>query len=83
MNYKVHVINQGTAPILLSVETLRRMGAIVDYNKDQVVFTKIDPQVLVQLHRSQAGHQLLPLGEDVLSRGERLAVPGRSLRALE
>ena len=83
MNYKVHVIDKGTAPVLLSVETLRKMGAIIDYTTDQAVFTKIDPNTLVQLKRSQAGHQLLPLGEDVLSGGRRLSAPVWSLGGSE
>lgn len=82
MQLKVHVLEQGQAPVLLSIDTLRRMGAIIDFETDEVVFKKVNPQRLVRMERSQAGHQLLPLAEDFLSAGEPLVKPVKGLRSL-
>ena len=82
MQLKVHVLEQGQAPVLLSIDTLRRMGAIIDFAADEVVFQKVNPQRLIHMERSQAGHQLLPLAEDFLSAGEQLVRPVKGLRSL-
>lgn len=82
LNMKVHVLEQGQAPILLSVESLRRMGAIIDYANDLAVFRKLDAKVVVPLERSQAGHQLLPLSEDFLRGGKRVEQSVPSLREI-
>lgn len=82
MQLKVHVLEQGQAPVLLSIDTLRRMGAIIDFAADEVVFQKVNPQRLIRMERSQAGHQLLPLAEDFLSAGEQLVRPVTGLRSL-
>ena len=62
---KVHVLDEGRAPVLLSIDSLRRLGAIVDFSKDEAIFTALDPKRLVPLRQSQAGHQLLSLGRDI------------------
>lgn len=82
MNLQIHVLNQGRAPVLLSVDTLRRLGAIIDFSKDQAVFTSVAPNVLVDLERSQAGHQLLPLSEDFCQQGKVCATAVKSLASL-
>ena len=64
---KVHALDQGSGPVLISIATLRSLGAIIDYEKDVAVFRKLDPTKLVKLERSAAGHQLLPLTDDLLS----------------
>lgn len=81
MNLRIHVLEQGKAPILLSIDSLRAMGAIIDYTRDEAVFTAIDPCRVVQLERSQVGHQLLPLAEDFLRSGRILETPIKSLGA--
>lgn len=80
MNLKIHVLEAGNAPVLLSVSSLRSMGAIIDYSRDEAVFTKIDPNVLVKLEQSAAGHQLLPLAEDFLRAGVPMPKAIHSLR---
>lgn len=82
MSLKIHVLEAGNAPVLLSAASLRAMGAIIDYSRDEAVFTKIDPRVLVPLERSAAGHQLLPLAEDFLRAGVHLPEAIHSLRQL-
>lgn len=61
---KIHTLDQGEGPILLSIETLRSLGAIIDFEHDLAVFRNLDAQRILQLHRSCTGHQLLPLTQD-------------------
>ena len=69
MSLKIHALDKGSAPVLVSVDTLRKMGAIVDFRADQAVFTQVNPNRLVNLRRSSAGHQLIPLTDDFMSSG--------------
>ena len=62
----VHTLEQGQSPILLSIDTLRRLGAIIDFDADLVVFRKLNAGRIVRLARGRTGHQLLPLTEDWL-----------------
>eukprot|EP00439_Symbiodinium_sp_Y106_P016270 s10372_g2.t1 len=39
----VHTLDQGSGPILLSVASLRALGAIIDFQNDLIVFRAIDP----------------------------------------
>ena len=72
MQLRVHVVDEGKAPVLLSVDTLRKMGAIIDFATDEVIFSKIAPDKMIKLERSTSGHQLLPLTSDFIQRGELL-----------
>lgn len=77
---RVHALDHGQSPVLLSIETLRMLGAIIDFEQDLVVFRNLDATRLVRLTRGQSGHQLLDLTEDWLqhaSQTER-AVPSLS-----
>lgn len=53
-------------PILFSIESLRLVGAIIDFREDLVVFKALNDQrsFLLSAERSSAGHQLLPLTQD-------------------
>lgn len=70
MSLKIHALDQGSAPVLVSVDTLRRLGAIVDFRHDKAVFTDVNPKRVVELQRSAAGHQLIPLTEDFMAKGQ-------------
>ena len=61
----IHALDQGSGPILLSVASLRALGAVIDFANDLIVFRKIDPCRVIQARRSQSGHQLLPLSGDM------------------
>ena len=61
----VHCLDQGTGPLLLSVDTLRRLKAVIDFESDLVCFRALDAKRLVPVERSQTGHQLLPMTEDL------------------
>ena len=60
----VHCLDQGSGPLLLSVDTLRRLKAVIDFSEDLVCFRALDVSKLIPLERSQTGHQLLPVTED-------------------
>ncbi|CAK9006036.1 Retrovirus-related Pol polyprotein from transposon RE1 (Retro element 1) (AtRE1) [Includes: Protease RE1 [Durusdinium trenchii] len=74
---------RGSAPILVSVATLRKLGAIIDFRTDEAVFTAVSDRTLVKLKRSTTGHQLIPLTQDFLESGMTLANRVMSLRQLE
>ena len=76
----VHTLDRGQSPILLSVETLRRLGAIIDFKADLAVFRELDPKRIVHLTRGRSGHQLMPLTEDWLAGASisRTDIPGLS-----
>ena len=62
---RVHALDKGSGPILVSVATLRALGAIIDFSEDLMVLRALDPRKLVYLRRSATGHQLLDLTEDL------------------
>ena len=64
---RIHALNKGQGPVLLSVDCLRRLGAVLDFEKDLVCFRNLSRNRVVKLERSQTGHQLIPLTEDLLA----------------
>ena len=64
---KIHALDRGSAPVLLSVNALRSLGAILDFSEDCVVFRNVDPKKILQLEQSNSGHLLLPLTGDILA----------------
>ena len=78
---KVHALDQGEGPILLSVSSLRAMGALVDFANDLVVFRHLDAQKVIPVRRSQTGHQLLPLVEDLFDGALKTKEPVPDLKA--
>ncbi len=74
---QVHALDKGTGPILISVETLRSLGAVIDFQADLVAFRNLDKFKVVPLERSTSGHQLLSLSEDLYSKAKccKTAVP--------
>ncbi|CAE7233778.1 RE1 [Symbiodinium sp. KB8] len=67
---KVHALDQGQSPILMSVDTLRSLGAIIDFKSDLAVFRALDDKRVIHLTRGQSGHQLLSLTEDWMTHAE-------------
>ena len=63
----VHALDEGEGPILLSVATLRSLGAIIDFAQDLAVFRALDDSQIVPLQRSKTGHQLIPLTTNLFS----------------
>ena len=52
--------------------TRRALGAIIDFEEDLVVFRRLDDRRMIQATRSQSGHQLLPLTENLYSKSVQL-----------
>ena len=62
---KIHTLDKGNGPILFSVEALRALGALIDFEHDLVVFRKLNGERIIQMEQSSSGHQLLPLSSDL------------------
>lgn len=80
---RIHALDQGAAPILLSIRPLRRLGAIIDFENDRAIFRHVDPSRMIHLERAAAGHQVMPLTEDVYHQSTQLSQPFPSLVAIE
>ena len=76
----VHALDAGSGPVLLSVASLRSLGAIVDFAEDLVVFRNLDAKRIIQAKRSQSGHQLLPLCGDMYEHSSEAKQPIQNLR---
>ncbi|CAL1156473.1 unnamed protein product, partial [Cladocopium goreaui] len=57
------------------VQSLRALGAIIDFSEDMVVFRKINPSKIIKMERSATGHQLLPMTQDWYSDAQSTAQP--------
>ena len=62
---KMHCLNQGSGPLLLSVEALRLLKAVIGFDRDLICFRALDEHRLIRAERSQTGHQLLPMTDDL------------------
>lgn len=80
---RVHALDQGSAPILLSIHSLRKLGAVIDFEHDLAIFRHVDPSRMIHLERSSAGHQVMPLTEDVYDQSIKLEQPFPSLKEIE
>ncbi|CAE7649132.1 unnamed protein product [Symbiodinium sp. CCMP2592] len=82
---QVHALNKGTGPVLVSVATLRKLEAIIDFRSDLMVLRALDPTKVIKLERSATGHQLVNLTEDLFkgATAAKTAVPSlmRSMSA--
>jgi hypothetical protein len=78
---KVHALDRGSGPVLISIDTLRKLGAIIDFQSDVACFRALNDRKLVSLERSATGHQMLPLTEDLLANAVDLEKPVPSLKS--
>ncbi|CAE7192708.1 unnamed protein product, partial [Symbiodinium necroappetens] len=62
---RVHALNVGQGPILLSIAALRSLGAIIDFREDLMCMRELDPHRIIALERSSTGHQLIDLSKDL------------------
>ena len=62
---KIHALDKGEGPILLSIATLQNLKAVIDFSEDLVVFCALNPKKIIRTGRSATGHQLLPLTKDL------------------
>ena len=78
---KVHALDCGEAPVLLSVHSLRKLGAIIDFEADLAVFRNISDRHIIRLERTTAGHQVFPLTDDAFEQSTEVAQQVPSLKA--
>ena len=78
---QIHALNQGHGPILISIDTLRKLKAVIDFSEDLMVLRGIDDTKIIPLERSAAGHQLLPLTEDLMKHAQPSTSQVPSLRS--
>ena len=78
---KIHALDRGSGPVLLSVATLKSLGAILDFSDGTMVLRKVSDRRLLTLEESSTGHLLLPLTGDLLEGADQTAVPIPSLRS--
>ena len=62
---RVHVHEVPNQPVLLSIASLRKLGAVIDFSEDQMILKAVDPCRVIKLERTSSGHQVFPLTEDV------------------
>ena len=78
----VHALDSGEGPVLFSIASLRALGAVVDFEEDLIVFRRLNDKKVIQLERSNTGHQLLPMTKDWYESSFETAKPVPSLRHL-
>ena len=52
----------------MSIDTLAKMGAVINFKNGQAKFMRLHPEKIVQLEASSTGHWLLGLSEDIYAR---------------
>ena len=67
-------------PVLLSIAALRKLGAVIDFEKNEMVMRKVNPSAVVKLEEAPNGHQLFPLTEDLWKSAVQRSIPFSSLR---
>ena len=77
---RVHTIDKGEGPLLFSIDALRSLGAVLDFEQDLAVFRHLDARQVIKLERSNPGHQLLPLTEDLFAQAVQSKQPVPSLK---
>ena len=71
----IHVHDSQDQPILVSVKSLKSLGATIDFRTGHCVFTNVDPTSVVQLEAEENGHLTMCLTEDLLKGAKKLAKP--------
>ena len=77
---QVHTLDKGTGPILVSISTLRQLGAVIDFEANLAVFRKLDAKKIVPLRQSASGHQMVSLTDDLFKNAKECpeAIPSLS-----
>lgn len=66
---EVHIHDAPEQPVLVSRRALAALGAVIDFQSNQAIYTKVDPSVVVPLSQAPNGHLLMPLTGNILSGG--------------
>ena len=60
----LYTLDVPQVPILIGVKTLKRLGALIDFDKPTICFKKIAPEVFIPLCESKSGHLMIDLTKD-------------------
>ena len=52
-------------PVLMSIKSLRALGTVIDYDRDEMILKKVNSKKVVKLERADSGHQLFPMVTDI------------------
>ena len=63
----IHVHDLPNQPILVSIKSLRALGAVVDFGRNEVIYRSICPLSVVRLEQAANGHLLMPLSDNLLA----------------
>lgn len=66
LDLKINTFDVDNVPILLSVKTMERFGAVVDFKNGQAIFEALDPAKVVRLHRARNGHLMVDVRGDLM-----------------
>ena len=73
---KIHIHDIPGQPVLLSVKS----RAVIDFERDEAIFRRLDPRKVVSLETTDSGHQLFPVVGDVMARSASRGTPFSTLR---
>lgn len=77
---QVHVHDVANQPVLVSIKALKALGAVLDFESNEVVYKKVCPKSVVPLEAAANGHLLMPLGGDLLKGAIKRKEPLASLK---
>eukprot|EP00435_Cladocopium_sp_Y103_P071399 s167_g37.t1 len=72
---KIHVHDVPQQPILISVKSLRQLGAVVDFEKNEILYKRVCKHSVVPLETAKNGHLLMPLCGDLLKGAHKRSSP--------
>ena len=73
-NFSLHVADNESTPILVSVAALEGLQAIVNFGAGTAIFTAIDPDHTVSLYRSGGGHYWIDMFNEHPEVGDQNAI---------
>ena len=78
---KIHVHDMPDQPVLISVKALKHLGAIVDFDRNEVIYRKVCDRSVVPLEAASNGHLLMPLNGNLLAGAQKRATAFVNLAA--
>lgn len=77
----IHVHEIPNQPVLVSVKSLRAVGGVVEFGKNEVIYRQACPRRVVPLETAKNGHLLMPLTGDLLSGARKRASDFKDLHS--
>ena len=72
---EVHIHDAPQQPVLVSRKALASLGATIDFASNKVIYSKVDPTMVVPLTQAPNGHLLMPLTGNLLTGGTKRVTP--------